>query len=122
LPAIKAGHVEVVLDEAAFDEDLQRANTVGREVALRARDIYARDGAPVKQLLACDVEAPDATSLPGCVKVYLPSPRGRFGMVFAIERRRRRLVLAYLAFGIRHQPLASHAPTVYQLAHGRLHA
>jgi hypothetical protein len=122
MPAGKAGHAEVFFDKAAFDEDLQRAAAAGRAAALAARDAFVHDGCPLTELLACNDEAPDATRLPGCVKVYLPSRAGKFGMVFAIERKAGRLLLAYLAFGVRHQPHDSHAPTVYQLAHRRLHS
>lgn len=121
MPARKAGHAGVVFDDAAFGEDLGRTSPAGRAAALAARDAYRQDGCPVADLLACDDEALDATRLPGCVKVYLPPPTGRFGMVFAIERKTDRLVLAYLAFGVRHHPHDSNAPNVYQLAHLRLH-
>lgn len=59
--------------------------------------------------------------MPGCAKVYLPPPIGKFGMVFAIKRQQGQLVLAYLAFGVRHHLKGSHALTVYQIAHRRLH-
>ena len=52
---------------------------------------------------------------------YLPAPAGRFGMVFEFVIRSRRPELVYLAFGVRHQPRGSHAPTVYEIAHRRLH-
>jgi hypothetical protein len=120
VPAKKAGYAEVVFDEDAFEKDLQRAGPAGRAAALAARDAYMRDGCPVADLRTCDDEARDATRLPGCVKVYLPSGAGRFGMVFAIERKAGRLLLAYLAFGVRHHPRGSNAPTVYQVAHRRL--
>jgi hypothetical protein len=121
VPAKKARRAEVVFDEDTFDEDFQRASPAGRAAALAARDVYTRDGCPVVELRACGDEALDATRLPGCVKVYLPSHAGRFGMVFAIERKAGKLRLAYLAFGVRHHPRDSNAPTVYQLAHRRLH-
>ena len=54
------------------------------------------------------------------MKVYLPPPAGKFGIVFEIDRQAGSLVLAYLAIGVRHHPLDSHALTVYQLAHKRL--
>jgi hypothetical protein len=121
MPARKGGRAAVLFDEDAFAEDLQRAGPAGHAAALAARIAYTRDGCPVAELLACDDEALDATRLPGCVKVYLPSRAGRFGMVFAIERKAGKLLLAYLAFGVRHQPRDSNAPTVYLLAHRRLH-
>jgi hypothetical protein len=42
-------------------------------------------------------------------------------MVFAVKRQEGRLVLVYLGFGVRHHPKGSHALTVYQIAHRRLH-
>jgi len=41
-------------------------------------------------------------------------------MVFRIERRNGKLRLVYAAFGVRHHPRDSNAPTVYQIAHDRL--
>jgi len=43
------------------------------------------------------------------------------GMVFEVVRGEDRLSLEYIAFGVRHHPRGSHAHTVYQLAHRRLH-
>jgi hypothetical protein len=48
------------------------------------------------------------TFVAGCVKVYL-SRVGKFGMVFEPARQAGGLVLAYLAFGLRHQTPDSHA-------------
>jgi hypothetical protein len=56
-----------------------------------------------------------------CTKVYLPLPAGRYGMVFRAIKVDGRLCLAYLAFGVRHHPRGSLRPSVYQLAHQRLH-
>jgi len=120
VPAHKAGRAQVIFDEAAFREDLRRTTDAGRPVATATRNAYDRDGCPVEDLLACDSEAQDGTQLPGCVKVYLPSPAGKFGMVFEINRQAGNLVLAYLSFGVRHHPPDSHALTVYQIAHQRL--
>ncbi len=120
MPPQKAGHARLVFDEPAFSEDLQRTTDTGRSIALETRSAYERDGCRVQDLLACDSEAQDGTRLPGCAKVYLPSPAGKFGMVFEIDRQAGSLVLAYLAFGIRHHPPDAHALTVYQLAHQRL--
>ena len=41
--------------------------------------------------------------------------------VFRIELRDGRSLLAFAAFGVRHHPQDSHAPTVYDIAHRRLH-
>jgi hypothetical protein len=63
----------------------------------------------------------DGTVLANCAKVYLPPPAGRFGMVFRAISVDGQPRLAYLAFGVRHQPHDSRRATVYQLAHQRLH-
>ena len=118
----RAGRAPAVFDDAAFVEDLNRASDTGREVALAARNEYEQDGVPTAHLLACGREGPDGTALANCMKIYLPRPAGKFGMVFRIELRRSKSLLAYAAFGVRHHPHDSHAPTVYQVAHGRVHS
>ncbi len=117
----RAGRAAALFDDAAFVEDLNRAGDTGREVALAAKNEYEHDGVPIDQLLACDDEGPDGTELANCMKIYLPRPAGKFGMVFRIELREGKSLLSYAGFGIRHHPRDSHAPTVYQIAHRRLH-
>jgi hypothetical protein len=51
----------------------------------------------------------------------MPAKGGTARVVFAIKRQQGQLVLAYLAFGMRHHPKGSHALTVYQIADRRLH-
>jgi hypothetical protein len=101
--------------------DLERAGPSGREAAEAARAGYDRAGVPRGELRPCEDGARDATDLGRCFKVYLPPPVGRFGMVFLPEVVEKKIVLRYLAFGVRHHPKGSHAETVYQIAHGRLH-
>jgi hypothetical protein len=108
-------------DDGAFAEDLDRAGDNGGQVARAARSEYEHEGVPLDALMACAEEGRDGTLLANCVKVYLPPPIGNYGMVFRIERRKGRTVLAYAAFGVRHHPKDSHAPTVYEIAHRRLH-
>ncbi len=109
-------------DPDAFAEDLARTTPTGRATAESAREEYEHNGIPRSQLRPCDDEGRDGTSLPGCLKVYLPQPAGRFGMVFEVVRTRGKLELEYLAFGIRHQPRGSNALTVYELAGARVPA
>lgn len=116
----RAGRAPALFDDAAFVEDMNRASDTGREVALAARNEYEQDGVPIDQLLACDEEGPDGTELANCMKIYLPRPAGTFGMVFRIEFHEGKSLLAFVAFGVRHHPRASHAPTVYEIAHRRL--
>jgi hypothetical protein len=116
------GRAIVIFDDLAFNEDVERASRSGRAIAIATRDAYERDDCSVEDLLACEAEGRDSTRLPWCVKVYLPAPAGKFGMVLSIERQANVLVLAFVAFGVRHQPHHANAPTVYQLAHRRLEA
>jgi hypothetical protein len=73
--------------------------------------------------MACEDEGREGTRLGGCVKTYVPWPDGRFGAVcIAVEHPERPLGLRVIAFGVRHHPRGSHAPTVYEIAHRRLSA
>jgi len=109
-------------DVDAWDEDLGRATPTGRKAAEAARREYEQRGIPIAQLRRVAEHGSDGTELPDCAKVYLPPPDGRFGMVFMLRLDAdRRPVLAFLAFGARHHPRGSQRPTVYQLAHQRLH-
>lgn len=116
----RPGRAPALFDDAAFDEDLRRASGTGEEVALAARKEFEGEGVPVENLLACDEEGSDGTELRHCVKLRLPPPNGKFGMVFRIEQQKGRSVLVFAAFGARHHPANSNALTVYEIAHNRL--
>jgi len=118
----RPGRAVALFDDAAFAEDLRRTSDTGKEVALAARGEFEGDGVSVGNLLACDEEGPDGTELRHCVKLRLPPPNGKFGMVFRIEQRKGRSVLVFAAFGARHHPPQAKAPTVYEIAHDRLHS
>lgn len=111
----------VRFDGPAWEEDLARTTDAGRRAAQSARRRFEGEGIDRSELRPCDPEARDGTSLPGCVKVYLPPPAGRFGMVFRFLMIEGRLTAVYLAFGVRHHPTGAHAQTVYQIADRRLH-
>ena len=115
-----SGRAPALFDDAAFDEDLRRAGDAGEEVARTARKEFEREGVPLGNLLACDEEGPDGTELRHCVKLRLPPPNGKFGMVFRIELRDDKPILAFAAFGVRHHPPEAKARTVYEVAHHRL--
>lgn len=117
----RAGRAPALFDDAAFAEDLRRTSDAGEEVARAARKEFERVGVPVETLLACDAEGQDGTELRHCVKLRLPPPNGKFGMVFRIEMRDGKPALAFAAFGVRHHPSDAKAPTVYEIAHRRLH-
>jgi hypothetical protein len=113
-----------VFDELAWAEDLAGASDSARDAASEARRRIERDGQRIADLRATEAQAADGTRLPGCAKAYVPPPVGPWGFVFRLARDPAdgRLVLAYLAFGLRHPPSPSRRPSVYELAHHRLHA
>ena len=119
----KRGHPPVAFDEAAWSQDLRDSTDGGRAAATKIRTELERDGQPAGALLACDEEGRDGTSLPECVKIRVPEPHGKWGIVYLIARDKQtgRLSLDVLAFGMRHHPKGSHALTVYERAHRRLH-
>jgi len=98
-----------------------RSGRAGAEVLRKARAQFEQEGVEIKALRRCDLEGRDGTNLPACFKVYLPAPSGKFGMVFRFIRDSEGVALRYLAFGVRHHPRDSHAQTVYETAHRRLH-
>jgi hypothetical protein len=116
----RSARAPALFDDAAFAEDLGRASDAGEEAALAAREEFEAEGVPIANLLACDEEGPEGTTLQHCLKLRLPPPDGKFGMVFRIELRDDRSVLVFAAFGVRHHPRGSNAPTVYEIAHRRL--
>jgi hypothetical protein len=107
-------------DPDAFREDMARATPTGRDAAEAARHRYEASGVPRSELGECNAEHRDGTKLPQCLKVYLPPPAGRFGMVFKFVVADDGPRLEYLAFGVRHHPPDSNAPTVYEIGHQRL--
>lgn len=119
--AAYGGRLRAVFDAEAWAEDMAATTPAGRLVADEARRRFDAGGVPVEELRRCDPEGRDGTRLPGCVKVYLPPPAGRFGMVFRLTRDpSKRPVLVLVAFGVRHHPRGSRALTLYQRAHRRL--
>jgi hypothetical protein len=108
-------------DPDAWEEDLARSTPTGRQAAEVARRDYEGGGVPVEHLRRVEEHGQDGTVLPDCAKVYLPPPVGRFGMIFRVIKVDDRPCLAYAAFGVRHHPQGARRPTVYQLAHQRLH-
>ncbi len=119
--ALKRGFAPVAFDELAWQEDLQKAGKSARRIAEETRSRLAREGQSVDALFACDEEARDGTSLPGCVKVYIPPPGGPLGIVYRLAKNQDgRLYLDHLAFGIRHHPPGSNADSVYRVAYRRL--
>ncbi len=110
----------VRFDEAAFDDDLLHVTPRGRLAATEHRATIEQHGLPATRLLRCEDEATDGTSLGGCVKTRLPWPDGDWGLVLAGQIDDGTIYLQVIAFGERH-PTAGWRPSVYQLAHRRLH-
>jgi hypothetical protein len=109
-----------VFDDALFDADVEQASEAGAEAARAARKRFEGEGVPRDELRLCEAEGTDGTQLPHCLKVYLPPPAGRFGMVLQVELVAGLGQLRYIAFGVRHHPPESNAETVYEIAHRRL--
>ncbi len=111
----------VRFDADAFDEDLLHVTPRGRNAAIKHRAVIEKNGLPQSQLIKCEEDAHDGTSLGGCVKTRLPWPDGTWGLVLTGRIDEDRVFLQVLAFGERH-PTAAWRPSVYQIAHRRLHA
>ena len=58
----RPGHAPVVFADDAFDEDIARASSGGREAAKVARERYERDCVPVDELRRVQDEGPDGTT------------------------------------------------------------
>jgi hypothetical protein len=115
------GRASVRFDESAFEDDVARLSARGREIVARARKEFEREGVSLSRLLACHEEHESGTSLPGCMKVYVPDAHGQWRIIFQIAAGDAGLLLSYLAAGVGHQPRGAGAPDAYQLAHHRLH-
>lgn len=112
----------VHFDDSLFEADLARASVGGRAVIETARSRLEREGARRQERLACSGDHRSGTSLPGCVKVYLPDMTGPWRMVFQIARfEDGSLGLEYLASGVAHLPRGTRRRDVYEVAHFRLH-
>lgn len=115
------GTPKITFDDAAFAEDLAHSTAAARTVALAARRQMLARGLADITLYACKPEAEDGTRLPRCVKTYVPGPGKPWRMVFELRSASDgRLFLDFLAFGVGH-PTRPGQPSVYQIAHRRLH-
>jgi hypothetical protein len=100
--------------------DIEWASDAGADATRAARRRSEGEGIPHDELRLCEAEGTEGTELPHCLKIYLPPPAGRFGMVFQLEIVAGRDQLRYIAFGVRHHPRESNAKSVYEIAHRRL--
>ena len=119
---LKRGFAPVAFDDLAWLDDLSEAKGSSRRIGEETRSRLEREGRAVDALFVCDEDARDGTSLPGCVKVYLPPLGGPLGLVYRLAKGQDgRLYLDHLAFGVRHLPPGVRGETVYRRAHRRLH-
>jgi hypothetical protein len=117
----------VRFDQEEWAETVERLGegSVARVQAERGRRDIEADSATL-DLQKCEAEGGEGTSLPGCMKVYLPLARkgaseAPFGFVFQLAQDPDGSFLwNYIAFGERHpdNPLTR---SVYERAHKRLH-
>ncbi|MTD47659.1 hypothetical protein GKE82_26005 [Conexibacter sp. W3-3-2] len=114
--------VPLRLDQAQMTADLERLpSTAAVELGRLLRLVEQHGGIPVSRLRRCDPEGRDGTRLPNCLKVYVPEGENKWGLVaVVVAHPERPFGLRVLAYGIRH-PTGT-TPSVYQLAHRRLHA
>jgi hypothetical protein len=110
----------VHVDERALAEDLAHASDPGREAITSMVEHLRVNGVLSSWLKRCDAEARDGTRLPGCVKLYIPQPAGQWGAVLLGGAVDGKPTLFMLAVGERH-PEAPWKPSVYEIAHRRLH-
>ncbi|MBJ7469661.1 MAG: hypothetical protein JHD16_00085 [Solirubrobacteraceae bacterium] len=116
---------KVMFPEEAWRTDTQHLATDAKALAEATRHRLEAFGLHAADRKPCDAESADGTALPGCFKTYLgPKQKGHdsgaWGMVFQVAIQDGQPVLVYLAFGLRH-PAPLTRPSVYQLAHRRLH-
>jgi hypothetical protein len=124
--AVPAISIQFGAEEWREEVERYGASATGRLQAQRARREIEAGVAKLSWKRCRAEDAPDGTSLPGCVKLYLPLDRqgasnAPFGFVFQLDKEvDGTLVLSFLAFGERHPDNPS-TRSVYERAHKRLH-
>jgi hypothetical protein len=119
--------ISIRFDRDEWRDEVERldARSTSRIQAERARR-EIEGGKAVLDLQKCEADGEAGTSLPGCVKLYVPLGRGGaseapFGFVLQLAQDPDgSLVWNFLAFGERH-PSNPATRTVYERAHKRLH-
>jgi hypothetical protein len=112
---------EVRVIEEVLEEDLPRCTGAARAAIKPVIDELRHEGVPFEWLLRCEEEGHDGTRLGGCVKFYIPRPAGQWGAVLAGDEESTKPALILVAVGERH-PEQPWRPSVYEIAHRRLHA
>jgi hypothetical protein len=106
-----------VVDEV-LAEDLARCTPAAIEPMIGA---LREEGAPREWLRRCAEEGQDGTRLKSCVKLYIPQPAGQWGAVLSGDQEATKPALVLIAVGERH-PMRPWKPSVYEIAHRRLHS
>lgn len=113
--------VPLRFDEAQLAADLERLPaSAAVEIGRLRKLVEQHGGIPAGRLRRCDPEGRDGTRLANCVKVYVPEGENKWGLVAAVVAHPDRpFGLRALAYGVRH-PTGT-TPSVYRIAHQRLH-
>lgn len=111
---------EVRVVEQVLAEDLAHCTPAARAAIKPVVATLREKGAPRGWLLRSEDEGRDGTRLGGCVKLYLPQPAGQWGAVLAADEAATKPALVLIAVGERH-PERPWKPSVYEIAHRRLH-
>jgi hypothetical protein len=111
---------DVRVVKEVVDEDLVHCTAPARAAIEAALATVREEGVPAEWLLRCQQEGREGTRLEGCVKFYIPQPHGQWGAVLAADEEAERPALVLIAVGERH-PARPWKPSVYEIAHRRLH-
>jgi hypothetical protein len=111
---------DVRILDGVLQEDLAHCTPAARSAIEPVVTTMREKGIPVEWLLRCQVEGRDGTRLGGCVKFYIPPPGGQWGAVLVADEDADKPALVLLAVGERH-PGRPWKPSVYEIAHRRLH-
>lgn len=118
--------IEFGTEEWAEEVERLDERSSARVQAERARREIEKGGVDPDWKRCRPEDARDGTSLPGCLKLYVPlggegASDAPFGFVFQLDQKPdKTLELSLLAFGERH-PTNPSTRTVYERAHRRLH-
>ncbi len=111
---------EVRVVDEVVTEDLARCTAAARGSIEPIVATLQEEGAPLSWLRRCEEEGQDGTRLGGCVKLYIPRPAGQWGAVLTGDEEAGKPALVLIAVGERH-PAQPWKPSVYEIAHRRLH-
>jgi hypothetical protein len=111
---------DVRVVDRVLAEDLAHCTPAARASIEPMVATLSEEGAPHEWLRRCEAEGRDGTRLAGCVKLYIPQPAGQWGAVLAADEKAAKPALVLIAVGERHPP-QPWKPSVYEIAHRRLH-